>query len=133
MRDGHQSDAGPKAWILSPAIATAAFFALKLALGPGADAIRTDAVLGAGAETPSATPVQVRVVSEIRRAGDPARQARTVPDNEADLMKLLEQDGSVTFLSDEVEVVTTSEQNFAQDEALEITVPNSLRSARFAR
>ena len=56
-----------RAWFLSPAIATAAFFALKLLVG-GDDRVVTDAVAGAAAQGPVTAPVKVRVVAEIRRA-----------------------------------------------------------------
>lgn len=100
-------------WLLSPALATALFFALKLAFGAGAPGAGREDVAGAGAETPVAMPTTVRVVSELRRADAPQRAKRSVPRTEADLMRLFEQEGTVTFLSTEVEVVATSAPEFA--------------------
>lgn len=118
-----------RAWFLSPAIATAAFFALKLLVG-GDDRVVTDAVAGAAAQGPVTAPVKVRVVAEIRRADDSRRLIRAVPPTEADLLKMLEQDGSVVFLSDEVEVVATPEREFTPRE-VEVITPEGFRRARW--
>lgn len=111
MRDAPLRHAGERVWILSPALVTAVFFALKLVLGVTAPLVTSD-VAGAGAQTPAAVQVKVWVVSDLRRIDDPPRAKRPVPSSEADLLRLLEQEGTVTFLSDEVEVVATSAPEF---------------------
>lgn len=101
-----------RVWFMSPALVTALFFGLKLAMGAGGAAVDSDQVAGAGAETPVAMPTQVRVVAQLHRADVAPRPKRVVPKTEADLLRLLAQEGTVTFLSDEVEVVATSAPEF---------------------
>ena len=129
MRVAADHHARDRAWFLSPAIATAVFIVLKLVLG-GDDRVVTDAIAGAAAQGPINAPVKVRVVAEIRRADETRRPTRSVPPTEADLLRMLEQDGSVVFFSDEVEVVATPEREFTPREVQVIT-PDGLRKARW--
>jgi hypothetical protein len=130
LRTAADRQSRERAWFLSPAIATAVFFALKLFLG-GEDRVVTDAVAGAAAQGPVTAPVKVRVVAELQRADDARRLTRAVPPTEADLLRLLEQDGSVVFLSDEVEVVATPEREFSFGE-VEVITSEGFRKARWA-
>lgn len=113
MRDAPSRHARERIWILSPALATGLFFGLKLIVGAADPMVGSDRVAGAGAQTPVAMPTQVRVVSELRRADASVRAKRVVPETEADLMRLFEQEGTVTFLTDEVDVMATSAPEFA--------------------
>ncbi len=128
MRDAPLRHAGERVWILSPALVTAVFFALKLALGASGSLV-SSTVSGAGAQTPVAVPVKVWVVSELRRVDDAPRAKRVVPSSEADLLRLLEQEGTVTFLSDEVEVVATSAPEF---EPHQVNIDTSRRATSTA-
>lgn len=113
MRDAPSRHARERIWILSPALATGLFFGLKLLTSASDPLITTEGISGAGAQTPVAMPTQVRVVAELRRADVAVRAKRAVPNTEADLMRLFEQEGTVTFLAGEVEVVATSAPEFA--------------------
>ncbi len=115
MRDASMRHARERVWFFSPAIVTALFFALKLALGTSGLSTVSERVAGAGSQTPT-MPVKVRVVAQLHRADREPRPKRVVPETEADLMRLFEQEGTVTFLSGEVEVVATSAPEFAPHE-----------------
>lgn len=104
-----------RVWFLSPAIATAVFFAVQLCCSFTADR-HEPRLAGATAEAPRATNVEVRVVEQIRAVEAGPRPAKPVPRTEAELMQLFRQDGAVVFFQDEVEVVETPSKRFAADE-----------------
>lgn len=108
-----------RAWFLSPSIATALFFVVQLGASFTADE-GTTAISGAGAETPTAIPVTVRVVAEIHPLERPTKAVSAVPTTEAALFELIERDGAVIFDAEEVDVVATPEREFEPAEALVI-------------
>ena len=113
-------------FVLTPAVATLLFFAIQLALSLGDG--RKSEISGAGADTPAAIPVRVRVVAQIRSQTDTPRSKSAVPTTEAALLDLLRREGAVIFSSEEVEVVSTHEQEFGPEEVDVI----HLRRARLA-
>ncbi len=107
-----------RVWFLSPAIATAFFFAaqLFLALTPKK---MDPGVAAASAKTPTAIPMEVRIVQQIRPVEDRERssaQTVTVPQTEQDFLKLFGSDSAVVFFHDEVEVVETPAKEFETSE-----------------
>jgi hypothetical protein len=113
-------------FVLTPAVATIAFFAIQLLLSLGDG--RKSEIGGAAADAPAAIPVKVRVVAQIRSQDDAPRKKSAVPTTEAALLDLLRREGSVIFSSEEVEVVSTPEQEFGPEEVDVI----HLRRARLA-
>ena len=114
-----------RVWFLSPAIATALFFAVQsiLAFSTPRQAVTVEA---AAADTPSPTNVKVRVVEQIRPLDSRARTPTRVPLTEQALLELFHRDGAVVFFQDEVEVVETSEKEFDPEVI-------TLRKAHFER
>lgn len=106
-----------RVWLLSPSIATAVFFVVQIFLSFSGQST-SDRIAAASADAPSPVPVQVRVVAEIQPLEKKATTA-AVPDTEEALFELIERDGTVTFGSEEVDVVETSEREF---EAIEVGV-----------
>lgn len=104
-----------RVWLLSPAIATAIFFIAQFLLAALADP-PSSRVKGAGTEGPSATPVKVRVVSEIRSFDERRFASAKVPKSESELLELMKNRGTVVFLPSEVDTVGTVEKKFADQE-----------------
>jgi hypothetical protein len=100
-----------RVWFFSPAIATALFFAVQIALSLTSPRPSTS-VEGAAADAPNATNVKIRVVEQIRPLDQKVRTPKQVPTTEAELLELFGRDGAVVFFQDEVEVVETSEREF---------------------
>jgi hypothetical protein len=119
-------------WLFSPAIATALFFAAQLLLATFTGE-HTNQVKSAGAQAPTAAPVKVRVVTQIRNLEDVPRQLASVPKSEAALIDLCNKNGFVVFSSSEVEAVGTQERKFGAEEVGVITADSKLRAARFVR
>lgn len=100
-----------RVWLMSPALATVVFFAAQIAIqalvsSPGRR------LTAASAETPSTTPVKVRVVTQIRSLDDRARSLAHVPKSEAALLELFKKQGCVVFSPQEVETIGTQEVRF---------------------
>lgn len=104
-----------RVWFLSPAIATAIFFAVQVFFSFTSDR-HESRLAGATAEAPNPTNVQIRVVEQIKAVEARRRDTKPVPQTEAQLLQLFRQDGAVVFFQDEVEVVETPAKQFAADE-----------------
>jgi hypothetical protein len=127
--DGFEDQRVRRVWLVSPAIATVLFFAAQLFLRGYGDA---SGVNSAGTETPSAIPVAVRVVAEIKTASD-VKLAASVPANESELLELFKKNGAVVFSSTEVEKIGTQAIELEAEEVGVITADKQLRTARFVR
>jgi hypothetical protein len=116
-----------RVWFFSPAIATALFFTVQIALSFSSPR-QIGGVEGAAADTPNPTNVKVRVVEQIRPLDRKVHTASRVPATEAELMELFGRDGAVVFFQDEVEVVETSEREF-EAEVITLRKGRALRSS----
>jgi hypothetical protein len=120
------------AWLLSPAVATVVFFLAQLAIATLMDSSEARVAKSAAA-TPSAVPVKVRVVTQIRNLEEQPRQLASVPKSEAALLELFKKNGCVVFSASEVDAVGTEERKFGTEEVGVITAEAKLRAARFVR
>jgi hypothetical protein len=120
------------AWLMSPAVATALFFAAQLILAVIPDKPSASALNAAATEAPAATPVNVRVVTQIRNLDDGAHAPATarVPRSEGELLELLQKKGCVTFSTREVEKIGTLEAKFDAKEVGVITADKKLEKQR---
>lgn len=100
-----------RVWTLSPALATACFFAIQAVISLSTPRESTN-LEAAAAAAPNPTNVKVRVVEQIRPLDARARKPTPVPNTEAELLELFHKDGTVIFFQDEVEVVETTEKAF---------------------
>ena len=111
-------------WFLSPAIATAMFFLGQLYFSTAASPRAP--VASAGADSPRASNVTLRVVEQIRSTDVGGPHITRVPDTEAQLLELFSQDGALVFFQDEVEVVETEEKHFRLEEVGVIVPGNTV-------
>jgi hypothetical protein len=119
-----------RVWLVSPALATLLFFAAQFFLASYVESPRD--VRGAAADAPTAVPVNVRVVSQIKSADELKPLAR-VPASEYELLELFKKQGCVVFSSTEVEDIGTQASEFDAAEVGVITADKQLRAARFVR
>lgn len=106
-----------RVWLVSPALATVLFFVAQAILaGSGAG---SNEVRAAAPETPSAIPVKIRVVAQIKSAGEV--KAARVPESESELLELFKKQGAVVFSSSEVEDIGTQASEFEPAEVGVIT------------
>lgn len=110
-----------RVWLLSPPAVTAVFLVAQAFFYFQAPETASTMVGASAAKASASDNVQVRVVAEIKPAARPSAAA-TMPETEAELWTLLRRDGQVMFFADEVEVLTTPAQRFAEDEVGVITV-----------
>jgi hypothetical protein len=127
-RPGYEDARARRVWLVSPAIATVLFFGAQFLLAGYGDT--PSSVRGAAADTPSAIPVSVRVVAEIKSAGDMKPAAR-VPASESELLELFHKQGAVVFSQSEVENIGTQSSEFDDQEVEVITADKHRRTARF--
>ncbi|MCK6552623.1 hypothetical protein L6R52_42760 [Myxococcota bacterium] len=125
-----------RAWLVSPAVATALFFAAQLVLAISGDHTTDPAsrrFSAAAANAPAAIPVETRVVTQIRNADGPARRVAAVPASERELLDILDRHGTVVFSASEVDTVGTQEAEFDAGEVGVITAAVRARRATFTR
>lgn len=126
-----ESSRARRTWLFSPAIATGIFFAAQLFVTLAED--RSSTLHAAAADTPSATPVQVRVVTQIKSFQELSRARTRVPASEGELLELLDKRGCVVFSPQEVDKIGTLEASFEAGEVGVITADTPLRRATFRR
>lgn len=125
-----------RGWLVSPAVATALFFAAQLFLAISGDQTidrGSRRFSAAAANAPAAIPVETRVVTQIRNAEGPARRIAAVPASERELFDILERHGTVVFSAHEVDTVGTQEARFDAGEVGVITAEVRARRAIFTR
>jgi hypothetical protein len=127
---GFEEARGRRVWLVSPAVATIIFFAAQILLAGYGDSSRS--VGAAATDAPSAIPVNVRVVAQIKSADDMKPTAR-VPKSESELLELFNKQGGVVFSSSEVEDIATPSSEFEDQEVGVITADKQRRAARFVR
>lgn len=106
-----------RVWLVSPAVATVLFFIAQAILASSGDG--SSSVRAAAPDTPSAIPVKIRVVAQIKSAAEV--KAARVPESESELLELFKKQGAVVFSSSEVEDIGTQASEFETTEVGVIT------------